>query len=50
MSFYGARMLNTPWLIIPAPPLGGWAECAAVAALVSYLVSAPLDGDEVANF
>ena len=47
-----------PGLIIPrpAPPLGAWAECAiAVAALVSYLVSAPLpslhgdDDDEVAN-
>ena len=43
-------MLNTPGLIIRAPPFGAWAECDSVAALVSYLVSAPLEGDEVANF
>ena len=45
-----AEYYSRPGLIIRAPPLGAWAECEAVAALVSYLVSAPLDGDEVANF
>ena len=45
-----AEYYSRPGLIIRAPPLGAWAECDAVAALVSYLVSAPLDGDEVANF
>ena len=48
-----ARMLNTPGLIIPAPPFGAWAECAAVASPLSFrILLAPhsTDCDEVANF